>query len=108
MMTTLQFEAAEAEARLCRSRTRRAAYTLIKDNCEPVLTVQGMLCQDTDVRAGGTGAVFKQCLKGPIAIKLDEQGEMICLDLNTGGITPVKNLATLTRPDLLPLPGLVR
>ncbi len=99
MMTTLQFEAAEAEAKIVPIKEAlQAAYTLIKDNCEPVLTVQGMLCQDTDVRAGGTSAVFKQSLKGPIAIKLDEQGEMICLDLNTGGITPVKNLATLS-PD---------
>ena len=99
MMTTLQFEAAEAEAKIVPIKDAlQAAYTLIKDNCEPVLTVQGMLCQDTDIRAGGTRAVFKQCLKGPIAIKLDEQGEMICLDLNTGGITPVKNLATLS-PD---------
>ena len=99
MMTSLQFEASEAEAKMMPLKEAlKATYKLSEEKSEPVLTVQEMLCQGAEVRAGGVRAVFTQTLKGPLSIKLDEIGEMICLDLKSGGVTPVKNVAKMS-PD---------
>jgi len=99
MMTSLKFEASEAESK---KKPLMAAlegtYKLIEEKSEPTLTVQGLLCQGSEIRAGGHKAVFTQSIQGPLTIRLDEIGEMVCVDLKSGSVTPVKNMAKLS-PD---------
>jgi len=99
MMTSLQFEASEAEAKMIPLKDAlRETMKLIDSKCEPVLNVQNMLCQNTEIRAGGFKAVLKESIKGPLTVRIDEIGELILQDETSGRILPLKNFAKLS-PD---------
>lgn len=99
MMTSLQFEASEAEAKMVPLKDAlRATLKLIDSNCEPVLQVQNLLCLNTEIRAGGFKAVMKETIKGPLTVRLDDVGELILQDQSSGSVLPLKNFAKMS-PD---------
>lgn len=99
MMTSLQFEAAELEAKLVPLKeSLRATLRLIDSKAETVLHVHEYLYSGVEIRAGGQRAVLSQSLKGPLTVTLDEIGELICTDLTSGSVKAIKSVAKVS-PD---------
>ncbi len=99
MMTSLQFEASEAEAKIMPLKEAlRATMKLIDSKCSPVLNVQTMLCHDTEIRAGGFKAVLRESIKGPLTVRIDDIGELVLHDQTSGSVLPLKNFAKMS-PD---------
>lgn len=97
LMTSLQFEISEADAKTAHLREAlRATLGLIESRSVTVLRVQELLCQGTEIRAGGIKALLTRSVKGPLTVSLNASGEMICTDQRTGSVTPMKDLARLS------------
>lgn len=100
MMTSLQFEAAECEAKLMPLKdSLRATLKLIDSKAETVLHVHEYLYSGVEIRAGGHKAVLTQSLKGPLTVTLDAIGELICTDLTSGSVKAIKSVAKVTPDD---------
>lgn len=100
MMTSLQFEIAEIEAKARPLRDALdATLALIRSSSKPLLRVHGMLCHGSEIRAGGVKARIMQSIKGPLTITIDANGEMVCTDLKSGTTTPLKMLARMSHDE---------
>ncbi len=99
MMTSLQFEVSEAEAKIMTLKTAlRSTMDLIDSKCEPVLNIQEMLCLNTEIRAGGFKAILKESIRGPLTVRIDTSGELVVHDQKTGSVLPLKGFAKMS-PD---------
>lgn len=99
MMTSLQFEASEAEAKMMPLKEAlKATLKLIESKSEPSLTVQQMLYHNTEIRAGGFKAVLRDTIRGPLTILVTDAGELVLRDEKSGSVTPLANIAKLS-PD---------
>lgn len=100
MMTSLQFEASECEAKLMPLKeSLRATLKLIDSKAEAVLHVHEYLYSGVEIRAGGHKAVLTQSLKGPLTVTLDENGELVCTDLTSGSVKALRSVAKVTPDD---------
>lgn len=60
------------------------------------LTIHETLHQNTEIRMGGVSAVVSQNIQGPVEIKLNDEGEMICRDLGSNTSMLMASLANVT------------
>ncbi|MEO1535482.1 MAG: FapA family protein [Planctomycetota bacterium] len=99
-MTELQFVVAEAESKLGPLRDSVASViNLMYIATEGALIVHRKILPETRLRLGGRQARIEREIPGPVRIELDDAGDPIVIDLNSGSRTPLSTYAAMDIDD---------